>query len=206
MPESIDKIRKDLAETALYHGMSYAAIVGVASEIEAVTDKAERAALRREFRAYHSLTAQVWARVAKRFKDYADCPSQLIRGMAYCCQLPEDECDELYNDHILHMTEPGALHLLLSDVNAILDTHRRTSNAAKRATPKRDDAPILAVYERFKHLDMPLSDKEMAYGKDEDGNQRVEDIARYEFWQAIKGYAALPAVASVLAKRGKAEK
>lgn len=197
MPD-IDKIRKDLADTALYHGLSYAAIVGVAAEIEAVEDKRERAALRREFRELHGLTAQVWARVAKRFEPYAQMPAQKIRVMAYCCQLPEHECIDLYNAHFDHLDEPGALGLVLRDVNDALDA-RRNGHGAKRATLAEQCAELV---ERWTVKYMTKAERNTVL------NGRAEILSKT--WNSAndncaRELAALPAVASVLARRAKAE-
>lgn len=193
MPESIDKIRKDLADTALYHGMSYAAIVGVASEIEAVTDKQERAALRREFRAYHSLTAVVWARVQKRFSQYDlnKLSAQQIRAMAYCCQLKKEECYAVYNAHLDHIEEPGALCLVLRDVNSFFDA-RRNGHAAKRATLAEQ---ITDIFEKT-FADTPFTEFEIG----------VLRLAPVSAELKRRGNAINERAASILTRRGKAEK
>ncbi len=126
---TIKQIREHLADTAKYHGMSYAAIVGVAAEIEGVEDRDERTKLRREFRQAHALTSQVWARVDKRFSVYGDEPAQAIRAMAYCCQLPLDDCMDMWESHRAHIDEPGALGLVLADVNAELDARRNSDKS-----------------------------------------------------------------------------
>lgn len=131
MMATITEIREHIRDTAKYSGMSYAAIVEVAVEVESVEDKIERAKLRREFHQEHALTSVIWARVAKRFPDYNQYKKNGIRALAYMCQLPHKECMLTWEAHVNHLDEPGAHLLVLNDVNTDLD-RKKTSRAQRK--------------------------------------------------------------------------
>lgn len=147
--EDIETVRAHIWDTAKYRGMSYASIVQTAVEVESFEVKENRAALRREFKQAHALTAIVWARVEKRFPNYSTNSSQTIRAMAYCCQLPKDLCIETFEAHRDHIGEPDALGLVLADVNAELGRpHDRKPKAASLAELAADAVRQLSVIEK----------------------------------------------------------
>ncbi len=148
---TIKEIWEHLRDTAKYSGMSFASVVQVAAEIEAIqveskqeredkrktrqtTQFDERARLRRGFKQKHALTSQVWARVDKRFSGFEKRSSQVIRAFAYSCQLPYANGMSLIASHADHLDEPGALGLVLADVNAELDAKRNGNSAAHKPT------------------------------------------------------------------------
>ncbi len=156
---TINEIREHLKDTATYHGMSFASIVQVAAEIEGVKVEGkqerdagkreqfdERAELRREFRQAHSLTSQVWARVDKRFSGFEKRSSQVIRAFSYSCQLPYANGMSLIASHADHLDEPGALGLVLADVNAELTAKRNGNGTTHKPSLAEQNIDIIDKY------------------------------------------------------------
>lgn len=146
-----DPISDKIKDTAKYAGLSYAAIALVADEIEAVKDDTERRArLRREFKQEHGLTAQVWAKVPKRFDgafvtrgehkgmqlpDFAAAKEKEIRSMGYLCQLSGRDFLDAVSVCAEHLDE----HLgVLAHVNNVLDAiQRERTGKPRRARAER---------------------------------------------------------------------
>lgn len=126
-----------IEESAHYSGVSYAAIVESAVETESLTDKTERATARVAFKKHHGLTSIIWARVAERCPDFRQLKRDGIRAVAFMCQLPEKEFNEMFDAHRDHLDEPNAHLLVMRDVDDVLE-RKRAERKPRRDRAKRE--------------------------------------------------------------------